>query len=163
MIHPATTERSAHRGRWSTPAPRPSVRSGRGYLLLEVLVSGVVVASIVGFLLIAMQNQSKNSVQAGRDATAAMLMQQKIEQLNMMDFTYVNSLVGTTTEPITLSGNYTRTTVISPKGAAGCREFDNGSGVFIDCHNITVEVEYEIGSQVKLTQGTFRLYDPEPP
>ena len=137
----------------------------RGFLLLEVMVSGVMAVTILGGLLIAMNDQRLASVMGARDASAAMLVQQRIEELNAVNFAYLDVLRLTGTpvvETITLGGVYTRTTTISQKGAAGCREFPTAVTVYIDCHDIAVEVTYQARSTIRAVDATLRLYDPNP-
>lgn len=129
----------------------------KAYLLLEVLVAGVLVATVLGSVAYAIVEGRKSSNFAARDTTAAMLTQQKFEEIRSWEWDYLDQVAnGTTTENLTLGTNFTRRSTITD-----C-DFFAGDGGNIDCVNISVIVEYSYDGIVRDVQGTIRIYDPEP-
>lgn len=91
--------------------PRRGRRGPRAWLLLEVTVGGVMASVIMADLLTDLGDASDRSTYVGRKVTAKMLAEQKIEQAR--GTIYGSLAEGTTTEVVTLSGKYTRTTTIT--------------------------------------------------
>lgn len=136
----------------------------RGYLLIETMVSGVIAGSILMTLMIAINQMRLESNKAGRDASAAQLVQQRVEEIRALDFEYLDVMQASSpiVEDIRLGGEYERITEISAKGAPpGCREFEVG-GSFINCHDVTVKVSYVLKSELREVVTTLRVYDPNP-
>lgn len=130
-------------------------KRGRGYLLMEVMVGGVLVASGLMTLTAAVADMRYRSEMASREVTAAQLMNQKLEEVRSVAYANLGGL--TTYAPgapeiITLSGTYARsfqrTFVAAVPGSSPAY------------YEFTVTVTYNLHHEVRDISGQTRIYDP---
>jgi type II secretory pathway pseudopilin PulG len=94
----------------------------RGYLLLEVLVGGVMAASVLGLLMVTMVTARNMRVRSSRRATAGSLVAQLTEKARSLqydsasDALTVNNITGGAGSPytVTLKGSYDVTVAVAP-------------------------------------------------
>ena len=125
----------------------------RGYLLIDVMIGGVLVAIVLATILSVVLHARSRNVYAARDVVATQLVLERLDQVRSQAFGAIAA--GTTTEATVAgitSGRYSRTTVITTGNT-------NGGGFTLDFKEIRVTVTYTTqDSGVRTSQATTRVY-----
>lgn len=94
--------------------PGPLTRRRRGYLLLEVMVGGVMIAMIIAPLLSVVGQARVETILSARSSVAQSLAMQGAERAAGLDFTLLTAANLPPTQVITAQqGSYTRTFVLT--------------------------------------------------
>ena len=143
----------------------------RGYLLLEVMVGGVMAATVLGALMVSLVGARNTRVAASRDATASSLAAFVIErarslqyddagdQLTLANLSQGGTAVLTTPGPDTtifiapnLRGEYEVSVTLQPGTETSL------SGETLAYKALTVEVSYELRGQIRDVTASTRIY-----
>lgn len=143
--------------RRARPAPAP--RRRRGYLLLEVMIGGVLAASILGFLMVTWVHARNLGVKAARSSVAADLAAHALEVARSLDYADLSAANLPATGPVVgLKGSYDRTVTLT----TGTEVDPTGSGEDLDYTDITVTISFVLTSgQVEDVTVAMRRYDPQ--
>ncbi|HEY4220088.1 MAG TPA: hypothetical protein VGO62_02070 [Myxococcota bacterium] len=130
----------------------------RAYILMEVAISGALLAILAGELLSTLADARVKNVVSGRDVVASQLALAKIEQQRSLG--YLN--VGTDTGPSCSSGgtvenpvagpaaNYTRTCTAAAMPGTNI----NVNGKIVKCRDVDVAVKYNAHTSFTISNPT---------
>jgi type II secretory pathway pseudopilin PulG len=134
----------------------------RGYLLLEVLVGGVMAASVLGLLMVTMMNARNMRVRSSRKATAGSIVAQLTEKARSLqyddstDSLTVNAITGGAGSPytVTLKGSYDVTVGVT----AGTE--NSPTGETLNYKDVTIAVSFVApGGLLDDVVGATRIYE----
>ena len=127
------------------------MRTSRGFLLLDVMVGGALVALILATLLVILASARAKNVAASRDLVATQLVLEEIDRQRAASFANVPLLPASPV--VTTSGTYLRS---ASQPAAGNESIIGFSLPFKD---VMVKVTYESEGKTRTSQATTRIYE----
>jgi len=131
----------------------------RGYLMLEALVAGVVLATTLGWVLFTVGEASRNTSIATKNTVAANLVNQRAQQVLARGFAVVAADFPASPETIVLGGaTYTRTMTV---GAATSQTWNTTETVNVKDVSITSTYTTRDGAVISKT-SSVQVFEPAP-
>ncbi len=134
-------------------------RGARGYLLIEALIGGAIIAVAISALLGQLADARRQTILAEREIEAQQLVTQKFEQLRAAGYTGLPTAA--VTETVALGASYRRFTSVS----AAATDTMNGINMTYRDATITICAPVQVCTSATVTTGTtvrlqqrFRLY-----
>lgn len=139
----------------TTKRLRPHPRSA-GYLLLEVMIGGVMAASIIGFMSVALVTSRNARARANKSVVAEQLLQERVADVAALGYGVTAGALPSSPEALTVGGQaYTRATAI-----AACTENLGAVAVATPCKDVTVTVSYPVFNTIESSTTTVRVFQP---
>lgn len=128
------------------------MRTSRGFLLLDVMVGGALVALILATLLVILASARAKNVAASRDLVATQLVLEEIDRQRAASL-FEGVPLPTTSPVVTTSGTYLRSASMPASG-------DESIGGFqLPFKDVMVKVTYQSEGKTRTSQATTRIYE----
>ena len=127
------------------------MRTSRGFLLLDVMVGGALVALILATLLVILASARAKNVAASRDLVATQLVLEEIDRQRAAS--YANVPLFPASPVVTTSGTYLRS------ASMPASDDESIGGFQLPFKDVMVKVTYQSEGKTRTSQATTRIYE----